>query len=87
MVKTFIITGDTWSSRGDLKNLGGSWVPHLRAWLVPDTQRDSVVRLRNRIGLDAKLVTLPIELSYTARQRLAEGQAAVSPRIPSPVAS
>ena len=84
MVKTFIITGDTWSSRGELKNLGGSWVPHLRAWLVPDTEHESVASLRNRIGLDARLVALPIELPYMARQRLAPSRPAASSRIPSP---
>lgn len=62
MVKTFIITGNTWSSRNDLKNLGGRWVPHLNAWLVPDTEHESVARLRTETGFNVRLVALPIEI-------------------------
>jgi len=87
MVCTFIITGDTWSSREDLRNLGGRWVPHLNAWLVPETERESVRRLRQAIGFDVRLVTLPIELPYAVRERLRRSQAATPSRIPSPAAS
>jgi hypothetical protein len=87
MVKTFIITGDTWSSRTDLKNLGGHWVSHLNAWLVPDTEQASVLELRDQIGFDVQLVTLPIDLPYITRQRLARSRAVASSRILSPVAS
>ena len=87
MVKTFIITGDTWSSREDLKNLGGRWVPHLNAWLVSDAEHESVARLQHQIGFDVRLVTLPIDIPYVARQRLARSRATVLSRIPSPIAS
>ena len=38
MVNTFIITGNTWSCREALKLIDGRWVPHLNAWLVPETE-------------------------------------------------
>ena len=87
MVRTFIITGDTWSSREDLKSLGGRWVPHLNAWLAPETEQEAVAQLRQIIGFDVHLVTLPIEIPYTAQKRLARTRAAAPSRIPSPPAS
>jgi len=87
MVRTFIITGDTWSSREDLKSLGGRWVPHLNAWLAPETEQEAVAQLRQIIGFDVHLVTLPIEIPYTAQKRLARTRAAAPSRIPSPTAS
>ena len=86
MVKTFIITGDTWSSRSDLKHMGGSWVPHLNAWLVPDAEQDSVALLHNQIGFDVQLVTLPIHLPHVAETRLARNRVAVPSRFSSPIA-
>jgi hypothetical protein len=84
MVRTFIITGNTWSSRADLRKLGGSWVPHLAAWLLPDYEQDSLSRLRQDADLDVRLVTLPIDLPYSSRAAYqARAASAVSPT-PSP---
>lgn len=87
MVKTFIITGDTWSSREDLKSLGGRWVPHLNAWLVPDTEHQSVARLRREIEFDVQLVSLPVHIPFHARQRLEQNRRTASSHLPSPAAS
>ncbi len=84
MVHTFIITGSTWGSRQDLKSLGGCWVPHLNAWLVPAIERESVRRLRRAIGFDVHLVRLPISVPYEVRERLARSRSAAPFRIPSP---
>ena len=65
MVRTFIITGDTWSSREDLKNLGGRWVPHLNAWLVPEDQCNAVEELHSIIGFSVLLVSLPTHPATT----------------------
>jgi len=86
MVKTFIITGDTYCCRQNLHELGGRWVPHLHAWLVPGTEHESVVRLRKQIGFDVRLVTLPVDLPYTTGKRLARNRAAPSSRLSSPTA-
>lgn len=87
MVKTFIITGDTWSCRDDLKSLGGSWVPHVNAWLVPDTEHQSLARLRDQLCIDIQLVALPIDIPFMAQRRLALSRATSASRIPSPTAS
>jgi len=59
MTETFIITGDTYSSRQELKAIAGRWVPHLKAWLVPATvalaaeAQPPAVLLRQIIGAPA----------------------------------
>jgi hypothetical protein len=45
MTNTLVITGDTFSSRQELKAMGGRWVPHLKAWLLPEDQRYAVAQL------------------------------------------
>ena len=87
MIRTFIITGDTWSSRSDLKTMGGCWVPHLNAWLVSDAEQESVAYLQSRIGFNVQLVTLPIHIPYVAEKRIARSRTSVASRIPSPIAS
>jgi hypothetical protein len=89
MVNTFIITGNTWSSRDVLKHLGGRWVPHLHAWLLPDYERDSVQHLRDQMGFEVHLVTLPIDLPISSKAGAdALARAATSPtHSPTPHAS
>jgi hypothetical protein len=86
MVETFIITGDTWGSREEFKKLDGRWVPHLHAWFVPTAHRTSVARLSQVMGYDVQRVTLPIDVLFPARERLAQRAAFVS-RMPSPIPS
>ena len=59
MTNTFIITGDTYTSREELKALGGSWVPHLKAWLVPEYHANAVRRLQKRLWCSVSLVDVP----------------------------
>ena len=87
MVHTFITTVSTWGSREDLKSLGGCWVPHLNAWLVAATERESVRRLRRVIGFDVHLVRLPIGVPYEVRERRAHIRSDAPFRIPSPTAT
>jgi hypothetical protein len=87
MVRTFIITGDTWSSREDLKRLGGRWVPHLNAWLLPEHQAEPVRQLAEVIGFDVRLVALQIDIPSTVRRRLARSRTAASSRVLSPATS
>jgi hypothetical protein len=84
MVSTFIITGSTWTARDTLKNLGGRWVPHLNAWLLPDYERESVGRLRDQMGLDVRLIVLPIDLPGSSKAASEARARAASSPAPSP---
>ena len=59
MTNTLVITGDTFGSREELKAMGGRWVPHLKAWLVPEDQRYAVASLQATIGFSVSLVSFP----------------------------
>lgn len=86
MVSTFIITGNTWASRDTLKHLGGRWVPHLNAWLLPEHERESVAQLRDQMGFTVRLIALPIDLPSSCKAAAqARARAAASP-VPSPTA-
>jgi hypothetical protein len=58
MTRIFFITGDTSSSREELKAMGGPWVPHVRPWFVPEDQHDALERLRALTGFSITLVSL-----------------------------
>ena len=59
MTNTLVITGDTFSSRQELKAMGGRWVPHLKAWLLPEDQRYAVAQLQAIIGFSVSLASIP----------------------------
>ena len=80
MVNTFIITGNTWSCREALKLIDGRWVPHLNAWLVPETEDQSVRHLRDQADLNVRLIALPIDLPGSCKAAAkARARAAASP--------
>jgi hypothetical protein len=64
MITTLVITGSTYSCRSELSAMGGRWVPHLDAWLVPDDQRDSAEYLCGVMGLTMSTLSVPWNLPY-----------------------
>lgn len=71
MINAYLITGNTYLHRREIKALGGKWSPENVGWLVPTTQESAIKSIVEAHSLTMDLVqTDPINLTTPTGERL-----------------
>lgn len=65
MATAILITGNTYTSRRELKALGGKWYPDETGWIIPVAQREAA----EKIALDRGFTAEDIEVEDIALER------------------
>jgi len=60
-VQGLLITGDTYTSRRDLKALGGKWYPDREGWVVPLTQCEAAEKLAGGKNFIVEIIDVEAE--------------------------
>lgn len=65
MATVILITGDTYTSRRDLKALGGKWYPDESGWIIPHSRAEAAEKL----AVDRNFIAAIIEVEDMALER------------------
>lgn len=71
MIQAILITGETYTSRRDLKALGGKWFPDRSGWIVPIDRRDAAAKIASERGFATEEIEVEaVALEHPTGERL-----------------